>query len=505
MAQLDKFFQVLIERQALELRMQTQSGMVLRFPDGERSIYSKPLDAATLSTLLREVMGDERFMDLRATKQARFAYASPFGPVDGDVKLDGNLLQARFQKAAADPTAPAAAPADPSKPSAITASLEVPSWSASKVPLAGAPAIQRLMQLMISQGASDLHLTSGFQPAVRVDGEIQVQQDQPPLDPAELETLLMEIAPERNRDEFRSRNDTDFAYLFGAEGRFRVNLFRDRFGIGAVLRLVPSRILTCEQLGVPQAVRELTKLRKGFVVVAGPSGSGKSTTLAALIDLINENRKDHIVTIEDPIEFVHSNKKCLIHQREVNTHTGGFREALRAALREDPNIILVGEMRDLETISIAIETAETGHLVFGTLHTNTAASTVDRIIDQFPADRQAQIRTMLSESLCGVVAQTLLRRREGGRVAAYEVLICTRAVRNLIREGKTFQIISVMQTQKSFGNQLLNDALFELVKSRMVEAQEAYRTSVDKENFVSQLRRANIEIEGASEQDWLFD
>ena len=262
-------------------------------------------------------------------------------------------------------------------------------------------------------------------------------------------TLLQPIMPEKNASEFAARHDTDFAYEIPGLARFRANVFVDRKGPGAVFRVIPSKILTAEQLGLSPHILQLCQLTKGLVLVTGPTGSGKSTTLCAMVDYINRNRDDHIITIEDPIEFVHENQKCLINQREVGTHTDSFKGALRAALREDPDIVLVGEMRDLETVAIAIETAETGHLVFGTLHTTTAASTVDRIIDQFPADRQAQIRVMLSESLRGVISQTLCRKIGGGRVAALEVLIVTSAVSNLIREGKTFQIPSMMQVGKA--------------------------------------------------------
>jgi twitching motility protein PilT len=250
-----------------------------------------------------------------------------------------------------------------------------------------------------------------------------------------------------------------------------------------------------DQLGLPREIVDLCWLSKGFVVVTGPTGSGKSTTLSALINHINENRTDHIITIEDPIEFVHQNKKCLINQREVGTHTQGFKRALRAALREDPDIVLVGEMRDLETIGIAIETAETGHLVFGTLHTTTAPSTVDRIIDQFPADRQSQIRTMLSETLKGVISQTLCRKIGGGRIAAYEVLMVTSGVSNLIREGKTFQIPSLMQTQRSIGMRTINDSLIEHVKAKLVEPKEAYVKAVDKTALIAMFERERIRFD----------
>ncbi len=262
-----------------------------------------------------------------------------------------------------------------------------------------------------------------------------------------------------------------------------------------MLRQIPNKIRTAEELGLSRHVLDLCFLTKGLVLVTGPTGSGKSTTLAALIDYINRHREDHIITIEDPIEFVHQNKSCLVNQREVGVHTRSFKNALRAALREDPDVVLVGEMRDLETIAIAIETAETGHLVFGTLHTNTAASTVDRIIDQFPADRQPQIRMMLSESLKGVIAQTLCKRIGGGRVAAQEVLLCTGSVSNLIREGKTFQIPSVMQTSRGQGMVTLNDSLLELVKKKVIEPNEALSKSVARAEMRAMLERAGFKAD----------
>jgi twitching motility protein PilT len=267
---------------------------------------------------------------------------------------------------------------------------------------------------------------------------------------------------------------------------------RDRKGRGAAFRVIPSKILTAEDLGLSPAILKLCKLTKGLVLVTGPTGSGKSTTLCAMIDYINRTRNEHIITIEDPIEFVHENKGCLINQREVGTHTSGFKDALRAAMREDPDVMLVGELRDLETVAIAIETAETGHLVFGTLHTTTAASTVDRLIDQFPTDQQSQIRIMLSESLKGVIAQNLCRKIGGGRAAALEVLLVNSAISNLIREAKTFQIPSMMQVGRAAGMVALNDALMDLVTKKVVEPEEAYLKAVDKAGFEGMLKRANI-------------
>ena len=355
-------------------------------------------------------------------------------------------------------------------------------------------AIDRLFKLMCEEGASDLHLSVGMPPLVRKDGSIQILDlAAPPLDSTTMTSLIEPIMPGKNKEEFARRHDTDFAYEITGLARFRANVFMDRKGPGAVFRVIPSKILTAADLGLSQHILQLCRLNKGLVLVTGPTGSGKSTTLCAMIDYVNQNRSDHIIAIEDPIEFVHENRKCLVNQREVHTHTDSFRDALRAALREDPDILLVGEMRDLETVAIAIETAETGHLVFGTLHTTTAASTVDRIIDQFPTDRQSQIRTMLSESLRGVIAQTLCKKIGGGRVAALEVLIVTSAVSNLIREAKTFQLPSIMQVGKAQGMVTLNDSLMSLVTKKVVAPEEAYSKAVDKGGFEAALKRAGID------------
>jgi twitching motility protein PilT len=355
--------------------------------------------------------------------------------------------------------------------------------------------IDKLFHIMCQAGASDLHLSSGSVPLVRKDGKMQpLAPDMPQLTDEFLQRLLEPIMPAANQQEFSEKCDTDFAYEIQGLARFRCNVFADRKGRGAVFRVIPSEILTAEKLGLSPAILNLCKLNKGLVLVTGPTGSGKSTTLCAMIDYINRTREEHIITIEDPIEFVHQNNKCLINQREIRTHTDSFRAALRAALREDPDIVLVGEMRDLETVAIAIETAETGHLVFGTLHTTTAASTVDRVIDQFPSDRQAQIRIMLSESLRGVIAQNLCRKIGGGRVAALEVLIASGAISNLIREGKTFQINSMMQVGRGNGMVTLNDALMDLVAKKLVAPDEAYSKAVDKPGFEALLKRGGFNL-----------
>ena len=356
-------------------------------------------------------------------------------------------------------------------------------------------AIDHLLYILAERKASDLHLSVGVPPHLRIDGEISCIDGRDPLTQDALKSLLWPICPKKNMKEFEAGHDTDFAYEIEGLARYRCNYFMDRNGMGAVFRQIPSKIPSIEEIGIPQQVVDLCWLSKGLVLVTGPTGSGKSTTLAALVDFINRNRTDHIITIEDPIEFVHSNKKCLVHQRQVGVHTESFKKALRAALREDPDVVMVGEMRDLETVAIAIQTAETGHLVFGTLHTTTAASTIDRVIDQFPPDQQAQIRVMLSESLKGVISQNLCKKVGGGRIAVLEILLINASMSNLIREGKTFQIQSIMQTQKAQGNVTLNDALLGLVKQGLVDPREAYIKSTDKAAMRTMYERNKIEFD----------
>ncbi len=352
--------------------------------------------------------------------------------------------------------------------------------------------IIELLKKMDKYGASDLHLSTGSNPFMRIDGDIVRLDNYPLIEENKLLAEIEKITPEVNLNEFNKTNDTDFAYEIKDYARYRANIFMDNNGVGMVFRIIPSKILTVEDLSIPSAMVKLCDIPKGLILITGPTGSGKSTTLAALIDYINTNHKKHIITVEDPVEFVHQNKSSLLNQREINTHTQSFKSALRAALREDPDIILVGELRDLETIAIAIEMAVTGHLVFGTLHTSTAIATIDRIIDQFPADRQSQIRTMLSDSLLGVCSQNLLKRKTGGRVGAYEVLISTIGVANLIREGKNFQIATMMQTGKNIGMQMLNNVLFELVESDTVEAEEAILKALDKESLINMLKTKKL-------------
>jgi len=333
--------------------------------------------------------------------------------------------------------------------------------------------IDVLLKMMVQHGASDLHVCAGDPPMLRIDGELH-RTKYHDLTPQEAEVLLLELLDDDHLDVLKHRTDIDFAYEIPGLARFRANVFQERKGYGGAFRIIPTQIKTIRELNLPESIQTLARMKNGLVLVTGPTGSGKSTTLAAMIDLINKERNYHIITLEDPIEFIHPRGKCLIHQRQVGLHAESFASALRAALREDPDVILVGEMRDLETIHLALTAAETGLLVLGTLHTSSAAKTVDRIIDVFPTNQQAQIRTMLSESLRGVVAQLLLKRAGGqGRAAAVEVMITNQAVKNLIREGKTYQISSVIQTGKGSGMQTMEGHIRSLVEAGMVAQEEA--------------------------------
>lgn len=332
--------------------------------------------------------------------------------------------------------------------------------------------ITELLAFSAKQKASDLHLSAGLPPMIRVDGDIR-RLNVPAMEDREVRKLIYDIMADRQRRDYEEFFETDFSFEVPGVSRFRVNVFNHARGAGAVFRTIPSEVLTLEDLGLGQVFRQLSMLPRGLVLVTGPTGSGKSTTLAAMIDYINSNRYEHILTIEDPVEFVHRSKRCLINQREVHRDTHGFAQALRSALREDPDVILVGEMRDLETIRLALTAAETGHLVFGTLHTTSAAKTIDRIIDVFPGEEKSMVRSMLSESLQAVISQTLLKRIGGGRVAAHEILVATAAVRNLIREDKVAQIYSAIQTGGNLGMQTLDASLAKLVADNVVARDEA--------------------------------
>ena len=342
--------------------------------------------------------------------------------------------------------------------------------------------IAELLAFSVKNGASDLHLSSGLPPMIRVDGDIR-RINVPPLDHREVHALIYDIMNDRQRRDYEEFFETDFSFELPGIARFRVNAFNQDRGAAGVFRTIPSKVLTLEELGCPAFFQEVTRHPRGLILVTGPTGSGKSTTLAAMIDFINNNDYSHILTIEDPIEFVHQSKKCLINQREVHRDTLGFNEALRSALREDPDVVLVGEMRDLETIRLALTAAETGHLVFGTLHTSSAAKTIDRIIDVFPAAEKGMIRSMLSESLQAVISQTLMKKLSGGRTAAWEIMVGTSAIRNLIREDKVAQMYSAIQTGRKDGMQTLDQHLTELVEKGVVSRQAARAKATNKAAF----------------------
>jgi len=539
---LDPFVDVLLREGADQLYLLPDEPVTIVKDGKPRKVSRQPLTDQHIYALLVEVAPPEAADKIDQQAETEFEYAADKGLVRVRIVPETGRLTAvispmrRASKEMAAVAAPAVeaaeaevtavrpavkggknppappAPPTPPPPRAPRASvIAAAPMVETPAPAAGAPPVAlpgefansqyqaaeqrlgKLLRALVSSSSSDLHLRVGEPPMFRTHGEI-ARQGGAALSVQELELLILSIMPERNRGEWKETGDTDFAYEIAGVARYRVNAARDRKGPVAVFRVIPAKVVSVEEMGLSEEVQRLCHLTKGLVLVTGPTGSGKSTTLCALIDLVNRSRSDHIITIEDPIEFVHENKKCLITQRQVHVHTESFKTALRAALREDPDIVLVGEMRDLETIAIAIETAETGHLVFGTLHTTTAASTVDRMIDQFPADRQSQIRVMLSESLKGVISQTLCKKTGGGRVAAREILLSTPAIANLIREAKTFQIPSIMQTSKKLGMVTLNDALLELVEKKLIDPDEAYVKSVEKSGLAASLKAKGFKV-----------
>jgi len=497
MPQLDRFLSVLVSKKATELLLSEGSLAALTINGTSRTVMKQALTSAQILTLVREIAPPNTPHGLDLQGGARFTYASSDGTFDVALTQASGKLSARIAPSnGASPKAPenktmteAASPAPRAMPQP-----PAPRATAGNGDSRSLDRIESLLRTLVTRKASDLHLRVGSPPMLRANGEIAPVNGDAPLTQDEIEAMLHAVMLPQNREEFAEINDSDFAHEIPGVGRFRGNALRERKGTGAVFRAIPAAVVTVEEMGISAEVQRLCQLTKGLVLVTGPTGSGKSTTLCALIDLINRTRNDHVITIEDPIEFVHESKKCLITQRHVGVHTSSFKHALRAALREDPDIVLVGELRDLETVSMAIETAETGHLVFGTVHTSSAVSTVDRVIDQFPPDRQAQIRVMLSDSLKGVISQVLCKKIGGGRVAAREIMLSTPSVSNLIREGKTFQLPSVLQTSRRLGMVTMNDALIELVDGNLVAPDEAYLKATDKVGIVNMLKQRNKDI-----------
>ncbi|HET9776446.1 MAG TPA: type IV pilus twitching motility protein PilT [Gemmatimonadaceae bacterium] len=529
MAQLDRFLNLLVTNNGSALLLSEGEVASVVIKDSPRPVMKQALTSAQILTLIREIAPPNQPHGLDAKGSVTFEYTSSDGAFvvamsqagklsarierlngSNGVKSNGSAPAATAARNGTSPGSPAApvSPVSPVSPvvAQVPPQVEAPraEAAATRGPVVNDRALERienLLKMLVGKKASDLHLRAGAPPMLRASGEIAPIPNEPVLTSTDIDAMLDAVMMEHNREEFKELNDTDFAHEIAGVARFRGNALRDRKGTGAVFRAIPAAVVTVEQMGISQEVQRLCHLTKGLVLVTGPTGSGKSTTLCALIDLINRSRSDHVITIEDPIEFVHESKKCLITQRHVGVHTSSFKHALRAALREDPDIVLVGELRDLETVSMAIETAETGHLVFGTVHTSTAVSTVDRVIDQFPPDRQAQIRVMLSESLKGVISQVLCKKIGGGRVAAREIMLSTPSVSNLIREGKTFQLPSVLQTSRRLGMVTMNDALVELVDSKQVEPQEAYLKATDKVGILNMLKQRGKDVSFADPDD----
>ncbi len=494
---------------AQEVRLVPGRRTIVVLPQGESEVRGEPQTSERIQQLITPVISAAA---QRALGSGWAEWDFPLeqrGPVRACAELKVGLLHvslfldridqpadvdAEYIPEAAPPSEPPIFPRSPALP---TQPPMAPDKQLMDAGLSGGSTaeIDRLLLTMLERKASDLHISTTSAPMLRVDGEMQAVPGQRPLNAEQVQRILLPIVPPRNREEFQKTHDTDFAYELEGRARFRVNCFVDMRGMGAVFRVIPSKILTVEDLRLPREILPLCHLPKGLVLVTGPTGSGKSTTLAALIDYINKTRSDHIITIEDPIEFVHQNNKCLVNQRQVGEHTDSFKRALRAALREDPDIVLLGEMRDLETVSIAIETAETGHLVFGTLHTSSAPSTIDRIIDQYPPEQQAQIRVMLSGSLKGVISQMLCKKIGGGRVAALEVMIGIPSIANLIREAKIFQIPSIMQTNRKIGMRLMNESLLQLCKEGLVTSEEALSKSYDKATLQTLFQQNNVQFQ----------
>lgn len=467
MASLDPYLKLVAGRAALKLVLAPGRRPSMHSHDGSREL-GQAVSAGQISTVMLELLG--------ASERALFSQGKP---------LIGHYVTAdfRFQFQVRHS---AAGPEVDFINQTLMAQTFIPLSEAEGIvsggqtPEGGRIPIDALLLLLPALKASDLHLSVGCRPFFRINGDLWEQPEGPVLSDSEMQDLLFPIVGEAERQDFENKGSCDFAREVAKVGRFRFNIFKEARGLAAAVRLIPQELLSAEQLRLPKAARLLASLPKGLVLVTGPTGSGKTTTLAAILDLVNRTRSDHILTLEAPIEFRHANKKCLVQQREVGRHTMSFREALRDALREDPDVVLLGEMRDLETIAAAIETANTGHLVFGTLHTATAIGTVNRIIDIFPADQQKQVRAALAESLKAVISQTLLKRKGGGRVAAQEVLIVTPSVSTLIREQKAHQIANMMQTGREIGMQTLNDELLRLVREGTVDPLEAYRKAPER-------------------------
>jgi twitching motility protein PilT len=493
MARIDRFLGMLERAGGTTLHLAAAQVPQMLLPTGLRPVAATPLTEQALRVLLSDLKPIGGVPKVGADGAAEFEYgAEGLGHYRVRIEPAALGLAARFtrngQPASGAASREGIAPAE---------GLAAPEARPAPAPVTPAWALAGWLAEAARRGASDLHVRSGRPPMLRIDGQMAPVDGVAPVPGADLRAQLMALMPADLRAAFDEARDADFAHEIAGVGTFRCNVFVERRGIGAVCRVLPSRIPTLEELKLPPVIRQFCALGKGLVLVTGPTGSGKSTTLAAMVDQINRTRAEHILTIEDPIAFVHQEIRCRVTQREVGAHAASFRRALRAALREDPDVVLIGELRDLETTAIALETAETGHLVFGTLHATSAVGTIDRLVDQFPGEQQNRIRPGLAESLRGVVAQALCPRIGGGRVAALEILVNTPAVANLIREGKTHQIPSAIQTGGQHGMVLMNARLAELVRSGAVRAEEALQRAHDPAGLAGLLKRGGPAAEPA--------
>jgi twitching motility protein PilT len=493
MSAVDGMLQMIVEQNARGLRL--AAGSPARIIDSSGTSLeasSQELTRQEILQLVGPIVPEQARRRLPQESTVDFDYVSPSGPFKVTILRNGSEIAVSF---APDATASAAPPAPAVAAAPLVPGEETPPPAppTPSVILRGHP-IDRLFRVLWASQGSDLHLSAGMPPLMRKDGQIQVlEAEAEALGGDDITRLLDPIMPPARRDELASRHDTTFAYEVIGLGRFRAKVFADRKGRGAVFRFIPAMLMTVEELNLSPYVLRLCTLPKGLVILTGPSGAGKTTTLSVLVDCINRTRTDHVITIEDPIEFLHESKGCLINQREVGTHTDSVADALRAALREDPNIVVAGELADAATTRLALQIVESGHLVLATMPMATAATAIDRVIDQFPEQQQTQVRMLLSETLKGVIAQTLCRRARGGRVAAFEVLLINGAVTNLIREGKTFQIPSIIQASRAQGMMSQGDALMELVTNQVIDAEEGYAKAVDKTGFEALLKRADID------------
>jgi twitching motility protein PilT len=497
-AQVEKLLKVAVDNRATELRLSGGVAPMLRINDQMRPLKTKPIAAEEVLAMAEAIMPP-------AADAAKFFFTTALGRYMGSL-LDVSGTKVLVLRPSDEPEAAASGPAGADDEFAPL-ELDVQPAAASGAPSAAAPAdayampkaaggtiqIDKLLTAAVKNGVSDIHITAGLPPVFRIDGHMKPQATKV-LTPDDTNGLMKAITPERCQAELAEKGGCDFGFAFGDMARFRVSVFKQRGSVAMVLRQIPNKMLTPEQLGVPEVCKKMVMRPRGLFLVTGPTGSGKSTTLASLINYINETVDHHIITIEDPIEFYHQSKRSTVNQREIGNDVPSFSEALRRALRQDPDVILVGELRDLETIEAAISAAETGHVVFGTLHTTGAQGTVNRIIDAFPTNQQEQVRTQLSTAIIGVVSQALLPKIGGGRVAAYEILVCTPAIGNLIRENKTFRINSAIQTGAKLGMQLLDDHLFKLWSENKVTEDDVMAKSQNPDELARRIANAKSGI-----------